>query len=594
MRTAWPIGTLICTLLTSGGMAAPVIRFAPSKIQPNDGYILHINVPDGTRLDYDLRLAPLNLASVTHSQGPWADFVVSGGKVEVPAGQQFGTGIYLVRFKVRNAPASEYSNFDALMVDPLPTMNPNVTYSTVPINLPPPGSYMLFENRNGAGQFAGYSRIDIETDTCELGGYTMRFTKTRQSAYWNAGGVSFLRWCVIHEPTTDGRFLLSPGGTMYGSPQTMSQLAGGIKVSYGNSWQDGSAQGLLGGFPRDISYLDYYTKDADLGIHYSLLPPGDLIPAGISATPITICELAFGHPLQHQDIGLDLWHTEVLPANAPGGAMRMRYVETGARIEEAAIQIRWSVTEDWVWRTDGLLSRITQWTNMAPLCWRAPYRCETAGPLLVDTTLIDWWIPDNNPLQIRLRDLQTGQLVEHLHILKGQSYELVATRFDGQPYSGFLELQLGFGVKTLWRDAENKPIYVSGGSVIVGPPAYGGLTHHAVNFAARPYLTNSSLNALYPVTDGQLIPNASTAAYSNSVHFVMSELWPDFDGDADVDQEDFGHFQLCITGPQLGPPATHCRDADLDGDNDVDLADFGLFQRCLSGPDIPATPGCDR
>lgn len=69
-------------------------------------------------------------------------------------------------------------------------------------------------------------------------------------------------------------------------------------------------------------------------------------------------------------------------------------------------------------------------------------------------------------------------------------------------------------------------------------------------------------------------------------------LAADFNRDGDVDQDDFGHFQSCMTGPALGPPALGCDDADLDGDDDVDMSDYGILQRCLSGPGIPASPSC--
>ncbi len=67
---------------------------------------------------------------------------------------------------------------------------------------------------------------------------------------------------------------------------------------------------------------------------------------------------------------------------------------------------------------------------------------------------------------------------------------------------------------------------------------------------------------------------------------------PDFDGDGDVDMEDFGHFQVCLTGPFVPQSNPDCLDARLDGDNDVDQSDFFVFQACMSGPDLPAPPGC--
>ncbi len=65
----------------------------------------------------------------------------------------------------------------------------------------------------------------------------------------------------------------------------------------------------------------------------------------------------------------------------------------------------------------------------------------------------------------------------------------------------------------------------------------------------------------------------------------------DFDGDGDVDQADFGLFQVCLSGTNL-PFAPECAFANLDGDSDVDGGDFDLFQKCMRGPDIPYDPNC--
>lgn len=69
---------------------------------------------------------------------------------------------------------------------------------------------------------------------------------------------------------------------------------------------------------------------------------------------------------------------------------------------------------------------------------------------------------------------------------------------------------------------------------------------------------------------------------------------PDFDGDLDVDQSDFGHFQVCLSGPGVVQSDPECLNARLDADGDVDLSDFGIFQRCLSGEGIVAPSGCDQ
>jgi hypothetical protein len=46
----------------------------------------------------------------------------------------------------------------------------------------------------------------------------------------------------------------------------------------------------------------------------------------------------------------------------------------------------------------------------------------------------------------------------------------------------------------------------------------------------------------------------------------------DFDADGDLDQEDFGLFQVCLKGPGVPQLDRGCLDARLDGD-DVDAAD---------------------
>ncbi|MHC4445748.1 MAG: SGNH/GDSL hydrolase family protein [Planctomycetota bacterium] len=79
------------------------------------------------------------------------------------------------------------------------------------------------------------------------------------------------------------------------------------------------------------------------------------------------------------------------------------------------------------------------------------------------------------------------------------------------------------------------------------------------------------------------------SSYSNE---TTANTWAfgDFDGDNDVDQEDFGHFQACMTGignPQNDP---ECLDARLDADGDVDLNDFTIFQNCMNGANHP--PKC--
>ena len=69
---------------------------------------------------------------------------------------------------------------------------------------------------------------------------------------------------------------------------------------------------------------------------------------------------------------------------------------------------------------------------------------------------------------------------------------------------------------------------------------------------------------------------------------------PDFDRDLDVDQDDFGHLQACMSGPTIAQTDPNCQDADLDGDSeaDVDASDLALWLQCVTGADVARPPGC--
>ncbi|HSW46778.1 MAG TPA: family 10 glycosylhydrolase [Phycisphaerae bacterium] len=75
------------------------------------------------------------------------------------------------------------------------------------------------------------------------------------------------------------------------------------------------------------------------------------------------------------------------------------------------------------------------------------------------------------------------------------------------------------------------------------------------------------------------------------MHVVARGVPGDFNGDSDVDIEDFGVFQKCLTGPG-GGLLDGCADANLDGDNDVDSADTQKFLNCLTAPEIPGSITC--
>ncbi|UCD27348.1 MAG: hypothetical protein JSV03_09465, partial [Planctomycetota bacterium] len=91
------------------------------------------------------------------------------------------------------------------------------------------------------------------------------------------------------------------------------------------------------------------------------------------------------------------------------------------------------------------------------------------------------------------------------------------------------------------------------------------------------------------VSAGDVLNSPQTLAVTLSVLTVA----PDFDGDYDVDMEDFGHLQLCYTGSGVLLIDPACQDTDLDRDLDVDQLDFDVLYGCLSGTNVPAPRECD-
>jgi hypothetical protein len=66
----------------------------------------------------------------------------------------------------------------------------------------------------------------------------------------------------------------------------------------------------------------------------------------------------------------------------------------------------------------------------------------------------------------------------------------------------------------------------------------------------------------------------------------------DFDHDGDVDEEDFGHLQACLTGPAIPITDQNCLDTNLDGDIDVDQDDCAIFLGCMTGANLLGDPNC--
>ncbi len=163
------------------------------------------------------------------------------------------------------------------------------------------------------------------------------------------------------------------------------------------------------------------------------------------------------------------------------------------------------------------------------------------------------------------------------------------TSFIGQTLDGAVTLSwanpgsMSYRGTVIWYKTTSYPVSPDDGTLLCDRPAAIGssdtFTHNDLVNGQRMYYAAFTYNA--------------NREYSAGVNLAAMALSPvDFDHDGDVDQTDFGAFQLCLSGafqPQ-GNPA--CTPALLDGDDDVDGEDFSVLLRCLSGPDAAADPYC--
>jgi PKD repeat protein len=151
--------------------------------------------------------------------------------------------------------------------------------------------------------------------------------------------------------------------------------------------------------------------------------------------------------------------------------------------------------------------------------------------------------------------------------------------FSAIPLSGDVPLQVAFADHSIGPVDEYAWSFGDGGSSTASGPAH-------IYFEPGSYsvsLTVTGPGGSDTMTRTGYITAAQPGGYIG-----------DIDSDGDVDQEDFGHFQTCVTG--AGRPVTDpaCFKVMFDSDNDIDIDDYGLFQQCMSGANQTPPAACLR
>jgi hypothetical protein len=87
-------------------------------------------------------------------------------------------------------------------------------------------------------------------------------------------------------------------------------------------------------------------------------------------------------------------------------------------------------------------------------------------------------------------------------------------------------------------------------------------------------------------------PDAANSPEILTVTINVETVSPDFDGDADVDLDDYGHLQECFLG-NVTQSDPDCQDALLTGDSLVNENDLTFFMGCFSGKNVIVDATCD-
>lgn len=193
-------------------------------------------------------------------------------------------------------------------------------------------------------------------------------------------------------------------------------------------------------------------------------------------------------------------------------------------------------------------------------------------------------------------DAGEGAIYQEIAVIPGHTYRVrcwgMITAGDGYHADDFMQLRI--------RDGDSAPLScVSDGAGIVdNSDLYAHLQAEppvpAWTALEGTILTTNDVITIIAYWDFNGPDWTINALHLDdwSIEDITPPTSADMDGDDDVDLDDFGVFQTCITGPNLGPVQEGCESVDFDHDNDIDQSDFGAFQQCYSGPDIPADPDC--
>jgi hypothetical protein len=160
-------------------------------------------------------------------------------------------------------------------------------------------------------------------------------------------------------------------------------------------------------------------------------------------------------------------------------------------------------------------------------------------------------------------------------------------------------------ITAMARDRQLSSEYSADGSQLLktgGPPLYLEPVQATITVKGDAVAAVKVVDVYGVPTNREVACNGNTfdidGRYATYYYQVVRSIPPahvgDFDYDGDVDMEDFGHFQSCLSGAGVPQMNSNCFDCDFNSDSAVDGADLLVFEGCMCGPAVPAPDTCLR
>lgn len=207
--------------------------------------------------------------------------------------------------------------------------------------------------------------------------------------------------------------------------------------------------------------------------------------------------------------------------------------------------------------------------------------------MIYDITNIDTEIPS-------LLGQGPGNSTHSVWATDDERFVVTAEERDGGGIKLYEVIEDGDGLAVVWRDevVEPPPTFSAHNPVIVGNRVYtswyaSGLIVHEIDRENGRLVEIGRINpgitwGVYPFLglDRVIIGGAEYIGVVDAS--LCAPVTDDFDGDDDVDFEDFAGFQRCAGLPFFNAPCAQVFDADCDGDVDVD--DYVVYLSAVTGP----------